>query len=309
MMEFRTVSDRAELEKWFDLCDACFVNTPREYFVRHFEMDPFVQPHDIFIALDDGKLVASVRVFRREIYIAGQRVGMGGIGEVCTLPEYREQQLSYKLLRMACAYMEALDLPVSVLFASRHNHYARHGYMLVRQPYGGIDASALPADPAITARIAGPADAPLLRGMYDLDAPSHNGLIARTSDAYWEKWVRAEWKTVVVFEKAGELLGYADMNIGESARVREMCVTPQGREFMPAVLASALPLLGDATKVVMPCALMSEDLQKHAAVLKPGTGYMIRFNTPFALGSRDVATPAALLVHLGTPVFFDCDGF
>lgn len=71
-VEIRSLKE-TELEIWFDHLDTVFETTPRNYFVNHWNSDPLRDIEGIRVAIDkkNGKIVSTVRVFIREIYIQG----------------------------------------------------------------------------------------------------------------------------------------------------------------------------------------------------------------------------------------------
>jgi len=72
-----------------------------------------------------------VRVFRRRVYVGdgtSASWSMGGIGEVCTLPQWRGRGLAGRLLDMSCAFMQASDIQFSALHAAEK---ARPLYVLM----------------------------------------------------------------------------------------------------------------------------------------------------------------------------------
>jgi len=113
-LEFRNLRED-ELSQWYDFVDSVFLRTPREYFVRHWEKDPFKDLSGIFVCVSHKQIVSSVRVYHRKIFISGHIFQMGGIGEVSTSKDYRRRGLATKLLKMAISYMEEKHMPVSAL--------------------------------------------------------------------------------------------------------------------------------------------------------------------------------------------------
>ncbi len=79
-----TSLEEAELELWFSHTAECFAwkGTPKTHFENHFYLDPFRSVEDILVAKVGSKIVSSVRIFVREMYVDGRIVKIGGIGEV-----------------------------------------------------------------------------------------------------------------------------------------------------------------------------------------------------------------------------------
>ena len=111
MVEFRTLR-REELNQWFDHCAQVFTqgeytDRMRLYFMRHWYNDSRRRLSGIQVAVVDGEIASTIRVFLRNVYLQGRITAMGGIGEVSTKPQFRRQGLSSKLLEMSIAYMES----------------------------------------------------------------------------------------------------------------------------------------------------------------------------------------------------------
>jgi len=198
----------SELDTWFDFVARVF-GVDRSYFVRHWQSDPDRRVDAIRIALVDGQIASTLRIFPRRIYLAGQPVTMGGIGEVCTDPAYRGQGLSGLLLDDAARFMAAEEMAVSLLFASYHSHYGRHGWQVVPMLMGLADLPAsdrevYPADPI--------ADGAQMRRLHGAYASRFGGAIVRESLDYWREWIPGEWKRAVTCRSAHGITAYLAAN-------------------------------------------------------------------------------------------------
>ncbi|GAM28133.1 hypothetical protein SAMD00019534_113090 [Acytostelium subglobosum LB1] len=111
------------IEQWYQHLDEVFTQTPKEYFVQHHENDPSRQQNVIFIATDlsTKKIVSTVKLFTREMFINGDKCKVAGIGEVSTKPEHRGQGLSSKLLEMAHQYLTNNGYMLSFLFSNKYS--------------------------------------------------------------------------------------------------------------------------------------------------------------------------------------------
>jgi predicted N-acetyltransferase YhbS len=124
-IEFRAI-DRNErgavldlLAEWFD---------DRVFFARYFEHDPTFRDDLYFVAVDAGRIVSTLQVFRKQIRARGAVLQVAAVGNVFTAAEYRERGLAGRLLRDAVAAMEASDFDLSLLFATRLVFYGRLGW-------------------------------------------------------------------------------------------------------------------------------------------------------------------------------------
>ena len=66
-------------------CHAVFTGG-RQYFSNHWHNDPWRDPEGIRIAMDNGAIVSTVRVFIRKMFLHGEPITVGGLGEVSTRP-------------------------------------------------------------------------------------------------------------------------------------------------------------------------------------------------------------------------------
>lgn len=82
------------------------------------------------VAEQDGRLVAAVDVFMREMRDGtGLPVKVGGIGSVATHESFRKQGLSGQLLTNAIDLMQREGCAWSLLFASLVDHYGKYGWV------------------------------------------------------------------------------------------------------------------------------------------------------------------------------------
>jgi len=80
------------------------------------------------VLVEAGRLVSYVRVADRTIRIGKCAVRMGGVGGVCTHPDYRRRGYSEAVLRDAVAYMERAGYHLSLLYTRFHGHYGKVGW-------------------------------------------------------------------------------------------------------------------------------------------------------------------------------------
>lgn len=210
-MEVRALRPE-ELESWFDFVSGTFGQS-REYFVRHWEGDPDRSIDSIRVAVDGGRILSTLRIFRRQVYLGGHQVAVGGIGEVCTDPACRGQGLSGQLLAESIQLMARWSIPVSVLFASLHGHYGRFGWRLVPVDLGVsvVAAGAGPYEFSVP-NPRDPAEARPLKQLYKAFAPQFQGTTVRDSLAYWTHWIPGEWKRALTARRRGRLTGYLAAN-------------------------------------------------------------------------------------------------
>ena len=109
-MHFRCLKTFEEVQIWADLCKVSFsekANPPdASHFINHFINDPDSSLEDIFVAtssIDAIEIfVSSIRIFRRVVYdphASSSKLRAVGIGEVCTIQEYRSRGYSKGLMQ------------------------------------------------------------------------------------------------------------------------------------------------------------------------------------------------------------------
>ena len=122
---------KAESE-WLDHVALCFAakGTPRSYFEQQLRRET---KHLILVARHATTIVSTVRIFHRVVIgDNGQHLRVGGIGAVCTLPEFRGQGISTLLLSFACQVLLRKQhmFDVSLLHAAPqfHSFYSARGW-------------------------------------------------------------------------------------------------------------------------------------------------------------------------------------
>lgn len=87
----------------------------------------------------DGRIVSVVGLLTREVAVGAQRlpVWVGGVGGVCTHPDFQRRGFSGQLLERAADYMRAdLRMPFGLLVCGPHrtHFYASHGWQTLAAP-------------------------------------------------------------------------------------------------------------------------------------------------------------------------------
>jgi GNAT superfamily N-acetyltransferase len=115
-MEIRGARE-SELDEVVDL--QCLVYRPdgHERYRRYVREDPSYRPDQTRVVVVNGRVVASLRVWERRMRIGSCIVRMGGVGSVCTHPDYRRVGYATALMKDAVSYMRAVGYDLSVLFS------------------------------------------------------------------------------------------------------------------------------------------------------------------------------------------------
>lgn len=298
MIAFRTLR-LEELPAWYAHCDEVFQDEADGYFQRHYESDPDADPALIFVAMDGDVIASTVRVFRREMWLSGRAVPMGGIGEVSTKPAYRKRGLASELLKHAIAAMEAEGMPLSVLFGNQRI-YETHGWRFAPMARDGIPAAELPASCGIEIRPFRQEDLQAVMGLYDLYAGRLQGALLRREE-YWRRWVLPQWKTPWVLMAEGRPLAYcvaAPRKDGPVLSVDEVCAAPQAEALLPAFIGALCRATGSDRAEYFP-AILPGVVGEGAS---PYADYMVRVNIP-VLGYESSGALAAAMAKAGCGVF------
>jgi len=82
------------------------------------------------VLLEDGEIVACLRVYDFTMLVNGAPVPMGGVSSVACLPEYRRKGYVGMLLRHALEQMRDAGQPLSALYTPHPSLYRRYGWMV-----------------------------------------------------------------------------------------------------------------------------------------------------------------------------------
>ena len=209
-MEFRALYPE-ELETWLDHVTSVFTGG-RKYFSNHWHNDPWQDAEGIRVALDNGTIVSTVRVFIRKMFLHGEPITVGGIGEVSTRPEYRRRGIATQLLKDSIKFMESRGIAMSSLHGSQRI-YSIEGWEKVpryyaRQPFSTEKRSEWEVRPV---NFDDEAEVKRIADLYDQYARKFNGTFVRDEIAYWTKWVRTESSDAWVAERNGSIEGYVSL--------------------------------------------------------------------------------------------------
>lgn len=323
MIEFRTLRQE-ELERWYDHCVTAFnkgvVDAEyRQYFKDHYENDPFRDLESIFVAVDGETIVSTVRIFYRKVYLQGQEISMGGIGEVCTQPEYYKLGLSSRLLTMAIDKMGKKRIAISMLGTGIQRHYAKHGWQdsIFKAKMGILPLSSGNSDSYKARLMDFDRDLEAMKLLYKSYSGCCNGPVVRDHPDYWDKWIRSEWRKAWVLENQYESISsYVVIDEQkEFINIKEYGAIQSDTLLFDELLFQVCNFIGRKDYVVRVSAgvaslmSISETFQHQ--------GWMLRLVTPFNLGCKTITTTEQLMQEFVAPVdqeiphyvFWGTDGF
>ena len=138
-VDIRGCTSRKELEEVVELCDAAFPKTQKEYFERHVLKDKTLEPADTRILVKDRRILSSVQVFPRTMYVKGENLKFGGIGNVATLPEERGKGYAGMVLQDALNYIRSKNLRIALLSTTINSYYEKFGFKAIKRSLVSID--------------------------------------------------------------------------------------------------------------------------------------------------------------------------
>ena len=297
-MEFRALYPE-ELEAWLDHVTTVFTGG-RQYFSNHWHNDPWRDPEGIRVAVDNGTIVSTVRVFIRKMFLHGEPITVGGIGEVSTRSEYRQRGLATQLLKDSIKFMESRDITVSLLFGSQRiysiegwekvpRYYARQSFAAKKESEWEVRPANFDDDTEVK-RIA---------ALYDGYARKFNGTIVRDEIAYWTKWVRTESPNAWVVERDGSIEGYAsvirredELTVKEFVASEAAFAQKRGTRLFESMLSNIIAQMdAESLKVVYPAPIADGF---NAPKIDEQSSAMYRINRPDALPNSDDSIPNLL---------------
>ncbi len=243
-----------ERDAWLDFVAACFKSkgTPREYFERHLLYSADANEPLILVATDEcSTFCASLRIFRLKQKICGRSyTNVGGIGEVCTHPNYRRRGIGRQLLEEAVKSMKNQEMDYSILHASKHlrEFYVRAGWNIAlpvrRRLLRVMLCNNASSFSGILCRRGARSDIPSLYAIWKefSEARIDSGIQLRDLDRFrrWS-WVElAVVGTLWVAEHDGDIVGYCSVvETAHSYRCREYGVSSKREDALHALFHTA----------------------------------------------------------------------
>ena len=297
-MEFRALYPD-ELEMWLDHVTHVF-SGGRQYFSNHWHNDPWRDPEGIRIAVDDGTIVSTVRVFIRKMFLHGESVTVGGIGEVSTRPEYRRRGLATQLLKDSIQFMESRNIVMSSLHGSQQI-YSVEGWEKVpryyaKQPFTAKKQGEWDVRPA---NFDEATEVDRIAAIYDGYARKFNGTFVRDDTAYWTEWVKAESPNAWVAERDGEIEGYVSvvrredqLNVEEFVASEAAFARERGKPLFEDMLSNVIAQMdAESLEVVYPAPIADGF---NAPEINEYGSAMYRINQPDALSESLDSIPNLL---------------
>ena len=231
-MEIRGARE-SELEQVVELSCIAFNPDDHERYWQYVQGDSSYRPSQTRVVVVNDKVVSTLRVWERRIRVGESLVTMGGIGGVCTHPNYRGVGYASALMRDTIGYLKTTGYDIGALFTIIPDEF-----------YSRLDWVSLPLRSSIvTCSSSIEAETPpgwhitdftpetdldAVAKLYDIANEQQSGAIARTR-AYWDmapSRIRSILPTIVARRVeetcASELGGYLNYRLGLGGKVAEV---------------------------------------------------------------------------------------
>ena len=90
--------------------------TAGDRFRKQVEFDPTWSDENVFVAVEQDRILSVVSILPRHLKILGHSIPTGGLGNLYTDPEMRSHGIATELLERACDAMRSRGLELAVLF-------------------------------------------------------------------------------------------------------------------------------------------------------------------------------------------------
>ena len=242
-MEIRAARE-SELEQVVELSCVAFNPDGHKRYWQYIKGDSSYRPSQTRVVVVNDRVVSTLRVWERRMRVGESLVPMGGIGGVCTHPNYRGVGYASALMRDTIDYLRTIGCDLGALFTIIPEAFYRqlgwtslplHGFSVTcnstTQTTDSSKWQITDFNPET--------DLDAVAALYDLANAQQSGTIARTR-AYWDmapSRIRGVLPTVVARQN-GRIGGYLNYEIEEKrVEVLEVGCVPDN----PSVLDALVP--------------------------------------------------------------------
>ena len=243
-LEIRAARE-SELEQVVELSCIAFNPDGHERYWQYIKGDSSYRPSQTRVVVVNDKVVSTSRVWERRMWVGASLVTVGGIGGVCTHPDYRGVGYASALMRDTIGYLRTIGCDLGVLFTIIPEAFYRQlGWTSF--PLRGFsvacNAAARAADASewqVTDFNPAETDLEAVAELYDIANAQQSGTIARTR-AYWDmapSRIRGVLPTVIA-RRNGHISGYLNYEMDEkTVEVREVGCVPNTPEVLNALVS------------------------------------------------------------------------
>ena len=245
-----------DVENILDLL--AYYEVPRSYFEPFYLRDPSYRAEHSWVAEEDSRLLAHLRVFDRTIQAGGAELRVAGIGNVITAPDQRGRGHAGRLLESMLAEIPKEGFAYSLLRAYRPILYERHGWAPIGEEV--VRAELAPRDPApVAIEPFGDHDLPEVMRLYERTNAERTGPTIRSPE-YWRgqlEWLEEDRdRFLVARRESGTLAGYVRSRAREDAtEILELGVSAGDAEVGRALLSAVVGRGGNRIRANLPPSL------------------------------------------------------
>lgn len=245
-MEIRGARE-SELAQVVELSCIAFNPDGHERYWQYVTGDSSYRLPQTRVVVVNDKVVSTLRVWERRMRVGASLVTMGGIGGVCTHPDYRGVGYASALMRDTIDYLRMTGCDLGVLFTIIPEAFYRrlgwislplHGFNVTRNSTTQTAGSSAWQ----VANFNPETNLDAVAALYDLANAEQSGTIARTR-AYWDmvpSRIRGVLPTVIAHQN-GYIGGYLNYGIGEKrAEVCEVGYAPDNPPVLDALVSHFL---------------------------------------------------------------------
>ena len=313
-MIFRTFKEE-DVEPFVLHCSKVFGDVPPEWFRDHWLYDPDRNLNAMFLAEEDGLIISTAQVFKREMYVKGYPVSVGAIGDVTTLEQYRRRGISNRLMQMCIDFMVDNDIVTSLLYTDIQDFYAKLGWFTVPRRSVEValtDKHKLPQGYELTPFDDG--DLHKAEELYHLSAKRFDGALTRKNPKYWSDWVAYYLQRPMALKKDGQMVAWMDLkydrwwvilNPDEKSDTLYLCdyASLPGEDLFLPMIAEYSRMTNGPVKTVVPSLLMPD----YNGAFIDDRMNMFRLNKPFMLGEEHINNAGKLAQVLANTLFWQTD--
>lgn len=212
-LHFQNIRTKSDIYCVSELFARCFAEN-NSYFqhlentVRQLEKNPGFNPLNVWFYEKNGEIAGHVFIITYPIRIGRAVLEMGGIGNVCTLPAYRQQGYNRILLTHCLEHIQKIGMDISLLDGIP-NYYHKFEYTVVMPKYK-IEINSpntFTLDSSYKIRKFKAADLPALISLFQKEYAAINGIHERSTE-YWEWLIAGEPEIYVAVDLQNSVRGY-----------------------------------------------------------------------------------------------------
>ena len=188
---------------------------------KQLKFNPELKSKNYWLIFQGEQLIGATQIFILPIRVGISTLEIGGIGGVCTLPEFRKQGFNEALLNHCLDQMKKLNLDLTML-GGIPNYYHRYGYVPIFPNYQfKVQTRKLfEFEQTHSIRKFTPEDLPGLERLFQQEFSELTGTHVRTSE-FWQYQFKLTPAIYVAENAEKQLTGYVWLDTGKQIRIKE----------------------------------------------------------------------------------------